>query len=53
MKKDLGKRIEEAEEKRKPKEGDAAKSIKKAFRTSTWDKIKQFLNIEEEENNEQ
>lgn len=47
MKKDIGKRIEEAEEKRKPKEGNAAKSIKKAFETSTWDKIKKFLDIED------
>ncbi len=49
MKKDLGKRIEEAEEKRKPKEGDAAKSVKKAFKTSTWEKIKKFLDIKDEE----
>ena len=49
MKKDLGKRIEEAEENKKPKKGDAAKSIKKAFETSTWDKIKKFLDIEDKE----
>ena len=49
MKKDLGKKIKEAEEKKKPKEGDGAKSIKKAFEASTWDKIKKFLDIEDKE----
>ena len=39
MKKDLGKKIKEAEEKKKPKEGNAAKCIKKAFEASTEDLV--------------